>query len=77
MKRVPVTSESVASLGFEPRRCELDVEFRESGDVYRYSQVSADEYAAFLAAESKGMYLNHVFKPKGHSYRVIKRGRRE
>jgi KTSC domain len=74
VKRLSVVSESIASLGFDPRRGELDVEFRESGDIYRYFEVSAEEYAAFLAAESKGAYLNHVFKPKGHRYRVMKRG---
>ena len=47
---------------------------RESGDVYRYFQVSAEEHSEFVAAESKGNYLNRVFKAKGHPYRVVKRG---
>jgi len=28
------------SIGYEPGRLELDVEFRERGDVYRYFQVA-------------------------------------
>jgi hypothetical protein len=74
MRREAVESETIASIGYEPRRHELDVEFRESGDVYRYFQVLAEEYREFIAAESKGSYLNRVFKAKGHPYRVVKRG---
>lgn len=67
-------STSIASIGYDPRRRELDIEFFQSGDVYRYSGVSAAEYAEFMTAESKGNYLNQVFKPKGHPYTVVKHG---
>ena len=70
-------SETIASIGYQTRRCELDVEFRESGDVYRYFEVSAEEHNEFMAAESKGGYLNRVFKAKGHPYRLVKRGRKQ
>lgn len=75
MRREAVDSESIASIGYAPHRCELEIEFRQSGDVYRYSGVSAVEHAEFMAAESKGDYLNRVFKAKGHVYVVVKRGR--
>lgn len=74
MRREAVDSEPIASMGYECRRCELDIEFRESGDVYRYFQVSAEEYRDFMAAQSKGSYLNQVFKTKGHPYMLIKHG---
>lgn len=74
MRRVVVDSETIASIGYDPRRRELDLEFRESGDVYRYFQVSGEEHRDFMAAESKGGYLNRVFKTKEHPYTVIKRG---
>jgi hypothetical protein len=45
-----------------PRRRELEIEFRDSGDVYRYFEVFAAEHGEFMAAESKGTYLNQVFK---------------
>src|SRR5215469_14482259 len=54
MKRASVDSTSIASIGYDPRRRELEVEFRESGDVYRYFGVSAGEYADLMAAKSKG-----------------------
>ena len=74
MRRTPVESKSIASIGFAAHRGELEVEFRQSGDVYRYSEVSAKEHADFMAAESKGTYLNQVFKLKEHPYVVVKRG---
>lgn len=76
MRRVAVVSESIASIGYLPHFRELEIEFRQSGDVYRYFRVSAAEYAEFMAAESKGTYLNQVFKPKGHPYVVVRCGRR-
>ena len=69
-------SESIASIGYAPPRRVLEIEFRESGDVYRYFEVSAEEHAEFMAAPFKGTYLNKVFKAKGHRYVVVKRGRR-
>ena len=76
MQRKAVDSETIVSIGYEPDRCELDLEFRESGDVYRYFNVSAEECREFMAAESKGNYLNRVFKLKRHTYKVVKRGRK-
>lgn len=74
MRRKRVDSGTIASIGYEPRRCELDIEFRESGDVYRYFGVSSEEHSDFMAAESKGNYLNLVFKAKEHRYTLVKRG---
>ena len=74
MKRVAVDSTSIASIGYEPRRRELEVEFRQSGGVYRYFDVSSEEYAEFMAAGSKAAYLNQVFKPKGHRFVIVGRG---
>jgi hypothetical protein len=76
MQRVAVDSTSIASIGYEPRRRELEIEFRESRDVYRYFEVPEDEYAEFMAAKSKGTYLNHVFKTRGYQYMVVQRGGR-
>ena len=76
MRREVVDSESIASIGYDPRSRELEIEFRQSGDVYRYSGISSAEHAEFMAAESKGGYLNRVFKAKGHPYAVLKQGRK-
>ncbi len=71
MQRVPVDSSSIASIGYAPQERVLELEFRQSGEVYRYFDVPADEYGAFLAAESKGAYLNQHFKPRGYRYQRI------
>jgi hypothetical protein len=74
MRRIPVPSTSIASIGYAPAKRELEIEFRASGDVYRYFDVPPKEHAAFLAAESKGTYLNQVFKPRGYRYLVVFEG---
>jgi len=71
-----VDSTGIVSIGYQPRQAILEIEFRPSGDIYRYFGVSAAEYAEFLAAESKGTYLNTVFKSKGHRYKIVKTTRR-
>ena len=53
---------------------ELEIEFRDSGDVYRYFDVPEEEYAAFLAADSRGTYLNQVFKERNYRYLLVSRG---
>jgi hypothetical protein len=74
MKRAPVDSTTIASIGYMPRSRALELEFRDSGDLYLYFDVSAQEHAEFMAAESKGFYLNHVFKPKGHRFVIRRKG---
>jgi hypothetical protein len=67
MERARVNSTSIASLGYEVETRILEIEFRDSGEVYRYFDVPLFEYEAFLQAPSKGTYLNRVFKM--HEYR--------
>lgn len=76
MRRIWVDSSSIASIGYEAATRELEIEFRESGDVYRYFDVPGEEYAAFMAAESKGSYLNQVFKTREYRYVVVSGGRK-
>jgi hypothetical protein len=44
--------------------------------VYRYFDVPEEEYVAFMAAESKGTYLNQVFKPQGYRFFVVLDGKK-
>jgi hypothetical protein len=68
MQRVPVNSSSIASIGYAPEQQVLELEFRQSGEVYQYFNVSAEEHTAFLAADSKGTYLNCHFKSRQYHY---------
>jgi hypothetical protein len=64
IKRAPVRSSNVASVGHDPNRNILDVEFRD-GSLYRYfgvptalflDLVGASSIGSFLATEIKGIY---------------------
>jgi hypothetical protein len=66
MQRIPVESHSLKTLGYDPERRILEVEFRRNGQIYKYFDVPAEEYEAFLRAESKGTYLNQQFKARGY-----------
>jgi hypothetical protein len=54
-------STNIASAGWCPTRFCVDVEFK-GGAVYRYYDVSAKVWQDFLAAESKGIFVNSVLK---------------
>jgi KTSC domain len=62
-KRVPVESSSIASVGYDARQKELDIQFR-SGAVYRYWNVPSEVHAQFLKAPSKGRYFSSQIRGK-------------
>lgn len=62
MKRRPVASSRVASIGWEEGEVRdgtgtMEVEFR-SGHLYRYAGVPESAYLNFLGASSPGRHLN-------------------
>ncbi len=61
-------SSVILAMRYEPAREELMIVFRGKGVAYRYFDVPTEEWEAFLEAESKGTYLNRVFKQKEHPY---------
>ena len=63
MERTPVDSQSVASVGYDSERFELEVEFR-NGRIYRYEQVPVAAYRLLLQAPSIGEYINRIVKPR-------------
>ena len=71
-----VDSTSIFAIGYNPYRHLLDIQFRTSenkpGEIYRYYDVPPEEHAAFMAAESKGAYLNKEFKAAGYRYERLK-----
>ncbi len=75
MRRLPVNSTTIASVGYDPATRELAIEFRHTRDLYLYFDVPPEEYSAFMAAESKGSYLNQVFKPHAYRYWVVRSGK--
>jgi len=57
MRREPVSSSSIAAIGYDARSEALEVEFV-SGRIYRYQGVEATVHKEFRAAPSKGTYFN-------------------
>jgi hypothetical protein len=77
MRRYSVKSGTILSIGYDAKKQILEIEFRSSTEVYRYFNVPPEEYDAFLNAESKGVYLNHVFKPKHYRYTEVGKSRNQ
>jgi hypothetical protein len=69
MKRTPIDSSSLASIGYEPRTRTLEVEFR-GGRVYRYLSVPPKVVRSLLEADSAGRYLNLEIKGNYPSEKV-------
>jgi predicted nuclease of predicted toxin-antitoxin system len=69
--RVLVESSAISSIEYDPKSKVLDIEFRASGETYRYFDVPPDEYQGLLAAASKGAYLNSRIKPIYRFRRIL------
>ena len=64
----PVTSSWVAAIGYDDAALEVHVELIES-DTYAYWPAPASVWQAFLAAESKGTFVNEVLKQPPYRFR--------
>ena len=61
---VQVESNQVAAIGYDAARKTLACQFtRGPGHVYHYPNVEPEFHAAFMAAESKGMFFGANVKP--------------
>ena len=57
MRLRAVQSEMLDLVGYDPKSQVLEVRFN-TGDIYRYLNVSADEYEGLINAESIGQYMH-------------------
>lgn len=53
MKRNPVTSSNIASIGYDEETKSLEVEFH-NGDIYKYHPVTLEGYNNLMRAKSIG-----------------------
>jgi KTSC domain len=67
MKRLPVESSAIASIGYDAQEETLEVEFS-SGTVYRYLRVPADVAATLYEADSRGKYFGEFVRGAGYEY---------
>ena len=69
LRRRPISSEAIASVGYDAPARTLEVEFT-SGEVYRYFDVAQGEVDGLFRADSRGAYLNERIKPR-HRYEHV------
>jgi len=63
MKRRHVESSALQSVGYDPEKKILELEFKNSGGVWQYYRLPSAVYNKFIHAESLGSYF--VTKIKG------------
>ena len=60
MKRIPVRSSNLVSVGYEPESLTLEIEF--ATGIYQYFQVPENVYSDLMDASSIGNYFNQHIK---------------
>lgn len=63
MRRTPVSSSAISSLGYDERKSVLEVEFR-SGVVYDYFDVPPKVWRELQAADSKGRFVSRRIRER-------------
>ena len=69
MRRRPVSSSAISSVGYDRKAKTLELEFS-SGGVYDYYEVPPKVYAELMSAESKGRFISERIRGKYQSERV-------
>jgi hypothetical protein len=69
IRRVPVESTALATVGYSKRLRALEIEFR-NGAMYRYLDVAPDVYDALLQARSKARFYDQNIRHKYQSFHV-------
>ncbi len=70
MKREPVESTAIKSIGYNEDKKLLEIEILDTGRIYKYFDVPLEEYLDLLDAKSLGEYYNRVIKEK-YEYREL------
>ncbi len=63
MKRDPVQSSNIESIGYDQKAATLEIKFH-SGDTYQYANVPESVYTSLFNAESKGKYFQANIRGK-------------
>ena len=70
MQRHVVESTALNSLGYDPSTKILEVEFKDSGDVWQYFGFTVTAYRKFINADSLGNYFATKIKGKYPELRI-------
>jgi len=69
MRRIPVSSSNLASVGYDPEQWVLEVEFL-GGSVYLYFNVPEQVYQSLMSASSHGSYFAEYIR-QSYQYKQI------
>ena len=69
MKREPVSSSNIKSVGYDPASKTLEVEFQ-SGDVHQFLDVPAEKHAELIKAKSIGGHFHKEIRWRHKSKKV-------
>lgn len=61
-------SSVISAMYYDSSRRALTIVYRANRGIYRYYDVSPEEYEAFRSAPSRGTYLNQTFKARQHPF---------
>ena len=67
IKRVPIESTAIATVGYSKKLRALEIEFR-NGAIYRYLDVAPDVYDTLISARSKARFYDANIR---HKYRSV------
>ena len=70
MRREPVESDALRSVGYDVDRRILEIEFA-SGTVYRYFEVPEAVYAGLMTAASHGAFFGEHIRDAGFDYEQL------
>ena len=70
MKRFPVESVALSSVGYSEKEKVLEVEFRDNKAVWQYLEVDKRKYEEFLSSDSLGNYFSTKIKSRHPERRV-------
>ena len=72
MKRLPVDSSAIRSVGYDAKSRILEIEFI-NGSVHDYHDVPPETYQEFCEADSMGAFVNFHIKPNFQCSEIYKR----
>lgn len=66
MKRLPVESSTIKSVGYDAKKSILEIEFKKRDGsfsaIWQYSPISKDVYEEFVGSSSLGVYFHENIK---------------
>jgi KTSC domain len=69
MKMIAVDSTTLRTVGYDPERQLLQIEFQ-NRSIYQYFEVPQSVYEELMEAPSKGAYFNRTIRPRFDHARV-------